>query len=69
LWYSEGPDELYDIAADPYETRNLIDEAPQERARMKQTIERIVAALDSDEEAEIVDEATLEQLRSLGYVR
>ncbi|MDP6371016.1 MAG: sulfatase [Vicinamibacterales bacterium] len=69
LWSSLGADELYDIAADPYETRNLIDVAPQARVRMKQTIERIVAALDSNEEAEIVDEATLEQLRSLGYVR
>ena len=69
LWFSDGPDEFYDVAADPYETHDLIDEPNPTKLEMKRTIEQIVAAFDSDEEAAIVDEATLEQLRSLGYVR
>ena len=69
LWVSEGPDEYYDLAADPYETLNLIDQPDSVRDELRDALQHIVSALRSDEEATIVDEETLERLRSLGYLR
>lgn len=69
LWFSEGPDEFYDVFADPYETVDLIDEPNPRKDDMRATIEQIVAVLSGDGEAESVDEETLERLRALGYLR
>lgn len=71
LWFTEGPDELYDLARDPYETRNLIGEEPlsAEAEELREQLREIVAALDSEGDAGIVDEETLERLRALGYLQ
>ena len=69
LWFSEGTDEYYDLAVDPYETLNLIDQPDAVRDELRDTLQQIVGALRSDEEATVVDEETLDRLRSLGYLR
>lgn len=67
----EGFDEeLYDLADDPGETRNLVDERPDDVARLR---ERLGAELADFEplvvqDAEAPDEEELDALRSLGYV-
>ena len=69
----EVEEELYDLASDPRETRNLAAEAPAERdrlrARLDAWIERM-AASGSGRRAPraALDEATVEELRELGYV-
>lgn len=68
-WFSEGPDEFYDLASDPYETNNLIDEPSAAKDELAEALRQIVASLDADHSGEIVDEATLERLRALGYLR
>ena len=69
LWFSEGPDEFYDLVSDPYETRNLIEEPSLSKDELSDTLRQIVGVLASERQGEIVDESTLERLRSLGYVR
>ena len=69
LWFSEGPDEFYDLAHDPYETQDLIHQSIPEKDELRETLLGIVGTLRSDEEAETVDEETLERLKALGYVR
>jgi arylsulfatase A-like enzyme len=69
LWFSEGRDEYYDLSVDPYETRNLIDEPSSVKDDLQATLEQIVGALRSEKEATVVDEETLDRLRSLGYLR
>ena len=38
LWAKGGTEELYDLAADPHETRNLIDEQPGAAQRFRQRV-------------------------------
>jgi arylsulfatase A-like enzyme/Tfp pilus assembly protein PilF len=64
--------ELYDLAADPAETRDLASELPEEVARLDELLARrlaVVSRLDSGgSDAALLDEADRERLRSLGYV-
>ena len=69
LWFTEGPDEFYDLRDDPYETRDIIDQPSPEKDELQATLINLVAALRSDGQAETVDEETLEKLRALGYLR
>jgi arylsulfatase A-like enzyme len=73
---SKGEAFLYDLAADPRETRDLAAERPAELARLRARMEEVRAglalpALDAPlavgAEAPELDEATREQLRALGY--
>lgn len=59
--------ELYDLAADPTESRNLAASRPQDLDRLRVALERLRA---HDRGAERVkeDPATLERLRALGYL-
>jgi arylsulfatase A-like enzyme len=63
--------ELYDLAKDPGETRNLIHQHPEVAAPLKQQLGRWLEAAgpgaDAPEEVRI-DARAEEQLRSLGYV-
>lgn len=68
-WFTEGSDEYYDLSTDPYETRNLIDQPDPVKEQLRDTLKQIVAGLRSDEEADTVEEKTLESLRALGYLR
>jgi arylsulfatase A-like enzyme len=73
---TEANDELYDMAADRGETRNVISARPEIAARMKQ---RILAIIGDErqpaarsrlplEKEEGVPEPLIEELRALGYV-
>ncbi|MGH0030523.1 MAG: sulfatase family protein [Myxococcota bacterium] len=73
---SEGEALLYDLAADPSESRDLSAERPQDAARMRAELDRVLAALDLPAldaplalgaEAPALDDATRDQLRALGY--
>jgi arylsulfatase A-like enzyme/Tfp pilus assembly protein PilF len=71
--YVEAPrPELYDLARDPRELRNLAPERPDEvarwRARLRET-ERSLAALRTGEGPAEADAETRERLAALGYAR
>lgn len=63
--------ELYDLAADPGETVNLVERYPVEARRMENRLKALLGADDSlSEEVQsgALDAETRERLRSLGYV-
>ncbi len=62
---------LYDLAADPHESRDLASELPDRTAGLvRLAVElRSAAGSDSDEADYGLDEETLEHLRSLGYIK
>jgi arylsulfatase A-like enzyme len=66
---SIGDDELYDLSADPFETRNLAQRRPELAEGMKGRLLARVRELRSDAgpDAEAVDAETTERLRALGY--
>lgn len=64
---------LYDLETDPAETKNVIEEHPQDAARLESALRRwlrsnpeTVERAAEDESA--MDEETREQLRALGYI-
>ncbi|MBW1686515.1 MAG: sulfatase-like hydrolase/transferase, partial [Deltaproteobacteria bacterium] len=62
--------ELYDVASDPQELRNLAAEQPERVAQLRTHLEQLLGAAQAspgDAEAEM-DPETLAQLRALGYV-
>jgi arylsulfatase A-like enzyme/Flp pilus assembly protein TadD len=58
--------ELYDLDADPAETRNLIEESPEVALGLRREIERATRGMSVDPEP--VDERTRASLRALGYL-
>ena len=65
---TEHDDELYDLAADPHETENVIARHPDVAARMKREIlDRLERERVAAPEVEISPEVR-EQLRALGYL-
>jgi hypothetical protein len=73
---SKGGHLLYDLAADPKETREISGEDPARLARMQARLAEVekslgLPALDAPlavgEDAPELDEATKEQLKALGY--
>jgi len=62
--------ELYDVGADPGETRNLVAQHPEAAARLRARLEELVnAAPAKPEDAEMeVDADTLAELQALGYM-
>jgi arylsulfatase A-like enzyme len=64
-----GDDELYDLRADPYETRNLVGDRPELAETMKAALLARARRLfeKAGPEADSVDAETIEQLRALGY--
>jgi arylsulfatase A-like enzyme len=68
---TEGGDELFDLKADPRETRNLVAEVPARAESMKAQLLGRVAALAAGviREASPPDPETLELLETLGYVQ
>jgi len=66
---------LYDLAADPVELQNIAEQNPDKVAVLERHLEawsKMVAATSLDPELrteEELDDATLEQLKSLGYIQ
>jgi arylsulfatase A-like enzyme len=62
--------ELYDVGADPNETRNLVAQHPDVVARLRARLEELIAAAPAKpEDAEVeVDAETLAELQALGYM-
>ena len=83
IWGSDGRHELYHVAADPDETNDLASEMPDRLADLEEILWQQLVRLSGRPRAELesetyqprdapafqdVDEETLEQLRTLGYV-
>jgi len=68
--YIEAPEpELYDLAADPGETDNLVDVEVDRAERMSAALGELVAGDDVTEAAgQVIDPDSIERLRSLGYL-
>jgi arylsulfatase A-like enzyme len=72
VWGSDGRDELYDLAADPAETRNLIDEQPEKAKELYAALETWLASFQhsaQDQETVELDESTIKKLEQLGYLQ
>lgn len=72
--YAVADEELHDLAADPWELANVVDEYPAEAARMRALLaDRVQRGLErarlSVVASDSVDPATAEALRALGYVK
>ncbi|MFN3531352.1 MAG: sulfatase [Candidatus Brocadia sp.] len=66
-----GKEELYDLMADPYETTNIIEREPLLHAEMKNRLSNWLVATrkpKSKAKRAILDQESLEKLRSLGYL-
>jgi choline-sulfatase len=61
--------ELYDLQADPGETRNVIAEHADVAARLRGDLERAIAAMGEVESRRAPDAEAAERLRALGYVQ
>jgi len=67
--YIEAPKpELYDLAVDPAERRNVHDERPQTVRGLRQALEKITGGAAGALAVGTMDRETLEKLASLGYV-
>ena len=72
LWNSKGTSALYDLGADPGENRNLIVEEAGRAASLERTLQGYLASLprtQGDAAPRVIDEATRDALRSLGYLQ
>jgi arylsulfatase A-like enzyme len=71
IWASDGRDELYDLARDPRETRNLVaseaDTATRLRARLDEWLTSFAHAQPVDQDVEMDDEMR-KRLEDLGYL-
>ena len=69
--YSEAEDEIYDLADDPFELRNLIGDPPPEKDQMLEGLMRRYRAMKEEGErlgtGEINPEY-IEELKALGYL-
>jgi arylsulfatase A-like enzyme len=72
IWASDGSSELYDIAADPHEQKNLIHIKPEQTQTMNNELEQWVRSfqpVQSDDDSVEQDKTVIEQLRGLGYIQ
>jgi len=60
--------ELYDLASDPAEARNLHDERPQTARGLRQELEKMTGGAAGELNVGKMDRETLEKLASLGYI-
>jgi arylsulfatase A-like enzyme len=60
---------LFDLAADPGETRNVVASHPEKARELRERKQRLIASRPLPKPAPVApDETTLEQLRALGYL-
>jgi hypothetical protein len=73
IFSSDGTSELFDLAVDPGEKINLANTETEIRDHMLETLEKWLKTVDrkisADDEVPNLDAATIQRLRSLGYVR
>ena len=74
IWGSDGRHELYDVEADPGETRDLAASAPAVAGRMQEALEILVERYGADTAPPaprdgVLDPETEATLRELGYLR
>jgi len=78
IWGNDGNHELYNLAEDPEEKENLIDNNKylKEKQELMNTLKNMVSKYEqttidhsNQKESEVLDKDTIEALRSLGYVR
>jgi arylsulfatase A-like enzyme len=71
LLFTEGPDEFYDLSADPYELVNLIESEDYAEIRdlFRDRLVDLVANTESGATPGSVSQEAMEQLRALGYVQ
>lgn len=73
LDFDSGGLELFDLAADPGESENLVDSEPETAQRLHDDLLRYLAGVVATESTDLqdapLDEKTLERLRALGYVQ
>lgn len=67
----DEPDMLFNLAVDPEEQTNLVDVEPERAAAMRAEIDawRLLHEGKGPEVAGTIDEATLEELKALGYIQ
>lgn len=74
IWSSNGRHELYDLVADPGETRNLLNEQPDTAESLSRQLHDWLATFTPTETTQgfavedAADERVFERLRELGYV-
>ncbi len=70
LYFTEGPDELYDLREDPYELADLIDDPGHAEIaeQFRSQVEKVLSEAATAPSAGTVSEAEMERLRDLGYL-
>jgi arylsulfatase A-like enzyme len=68
IWASERPHELYDLAADPGERRDVLDRHETVAAELRALLEAHVAALPRMHDAAPLSDETRRALQALGYL-
>lgn len=69
ILFTEGPDEMYDLRADPYEQNDLLGTGKAPENRYLEVLLEMIQRLTNEAPPEMVDESTLERLRALGYIQ
>ena len=67
LLRTAGPDELYAISRDPYETENLIGRGLPEEEQYRRWLRQRISELRSAGRPQTVEDEDIERLKSLGY--
>lgn len=68
IWASDTPHELFDLEADPGESKNVIASQPAVAAEMLALLQRHIEALPQAREAAPLSDETRKALQALGYV-
>jgi arylsulfatase A-like enzyme len=69
ITWTQGPPELYDLASDPEEQRNLYSPSNTQARELSQRLDAWVATVPQRTSPSKLDPVTRERLKSLGYVQ
>lgn len=65
---SDAPDELYDLQTDPGELTNIVDDRPEDAARLLAIATSLVAQRRQDVGQTNLDASAIRELKALGYI-